>query len=471
MKEALPSASSVRGGLADRRVRVLKSGILAAIALLGLPSTMSRLLNVAFYIVDTLVLGVIGSDALAVIGVVGPLFMVLTSPALLVSSYTTAVVSQLVGAGRYGYLARTGGMILGASLILGSLSALLMVIVAPIAYQLQGVPESVLDDSLAYTYSIAPGIPGLFLAYFFINSMTASGDAKTPLKLNAAAAAINTVLTPILGLGLLGAPSLGVIGVGLSSSISRIVVALYALIYLWRGGLGVVIRPLTPSASLARKMIAVGSPVALNNLALGAGLIVFVSIVSSLGPTVLAAYSLSLRLIEVLQEVSYGLNQAISTIVGQRLGAGMTRSARDAALEGSFMIYTSIAALSVLIYLASKHCIAALSAGDIVMEAIRMIEIVIIGAPFLGLIHAATAVSRGSGHTAIPSLIGVARIWLLRIPLAVVLAGHYGSTGIWLSITVSNIVSGVASMAWILLYPWTKSDVISKRGGLTSSPP
>ncbi|MEM4034227.1 MAG: hypothetical protein QXD16_05985, partial [Sulfolobales archaeon] len=68
------------------------------------------------------------------------------------------------------------------------------------------------------------------------------------------------------------------------------------------------------------------------------------------------------------------------------------------------------------------------------------------------------SVGRGSGHTLIPTILGIIRLWVIRIGLGYILAYQIGlkSYGIWIAMALSNIISGTATLAWIKYGNWAK---------------
>ncbi|MEM2500813.1 MAG: MATE family efflux transporter, partial [Candidatus Bathyarchaeia archaeon] len=81
--------------------------------------------------------------------------------------------------------------------------------------------------------------------------------------------------------------------------------------------------------------------------------------------------------------------------------------------------------------------------------------------PFFGLTMVAMSTGRGSGYTLIPTLIGIFRLWGIRIGLGYLLAFilGMGSFGAWLAIALSNVVGGIASIFWIKYGNWAKPIV------------
>ncbi|MEM2288311.1 MAG: hypothetical protein QW503_04400, partial [Sulfolobales archaeon] len=81
--------------------------------------------------------------------------------------------------------------------------------------------------------------------------------------------------------------------------------------------------------------------------------------------------------------------------------------------------------------------------------------------PFLTLLFIGVAVGRGSGSTVVPLVITLVRMWGMRITLAYTLSTvlGMGTSGLWIAISLSNVIAGIASLVWIALGKWRKPIV------------
>jgi len=298
---------------------------------------------------------------------------------------------------------------------------------------------------------------------FYFNSLSSSmGDTKTPFKISAISSAINIVMDPILIFGLGPLPRMGVIGAALATTISRIITGGLALYLLLSGRLGFRVYPRIPDTRLTLLALRTGGPVAGQQVFVSSGFLVMMGIVARLGDYVMAAYNLSLAIIHIIQAATMGFNLATATMVGQNLGADKVDRALSAARTGLGLV-AGILAAGALFIIAFRGPVVAVFTDipEVASEAERMIGIVAVGMPFLGAFFVANGIARGSGWTGIMSLLGVARLWLVRIPVAYLLVFHtsMGSDGVWWAMTISNIAIGTAGIAWALAGGWAKPIV------------
>lgn len=453
------------GRIERLRSRVVEGPIAATIVYLATPIVAARILGSIQESVDAMFLGRVSTQDLAAPTAAWPLIWLFMGINFGVTTATISIVSQLIGAKRFREASESAGKLLGLSLVLASISLAVIVVAAPFIFRLQGIPESVFDYALAYTYIDVLAIPFMFMMFYFNSLSSSMGDTRTPFKISALASVINIVLDPILIFGLGPLPRMGVIGAALATTISRIITGGLALYLLLSGKLGFTVYPRIPDRHLALLALRTGGPVAGQQIFVSSGFLVMMGIVARLGDVVMAAYNLSLAIIHIIQAATMGFNLATATMVGQNLGAGKIDRAVKAARTGLGLVAGILAAGAIFIIVFRGPVVAVFTdIPEVAAEAEKMIGIVAIGMPFLGTFFVANGVARGSGWTGIMSLLGVARLWLIRIPLAYLLVFEYGmgSDGVWWAMTASNVTIGLAGAVWALSGGWAKPIIREK---------
>lgn len=443
----------------ELRGKVVEGSIAKAILYLAAPIVAARLLASIQESVDVIFLGRVGAEDLAAPTAAQPLFWLFMGINFGITTATLAAVSQLVGARRYEEASRTAGGMLTIAVILGLASTLTMATIAPHVFKAQGIPGEVYDLALAYTMIDALSLPFMFLLIFFNNLSSGMGDTRKPFLVSSLAALINVVLDPFLIFGLGPLPEMGVIGAALATAVSRFIAGGIALYMMLSGVLGFKITPARPWRSLSIMAARIGGPVALQRIIVSSGFLVMMGIVAGLGPIAMAAYNVSLAIVHVIQSATFGFNIAVATVVGQNLGSGRVDRARRAALIGIGLIFSLLSVGAILIYILRGYLVLIFTdIPGVYEESLRMVELISPGIPFLGVFFVANGIARGSGWTGIVSILGIARLWLIRIPLAYTLVYHYGwgPDGVWSSMTVSNVLAGIAGAAWVISGGWLK---------------
>lgn len=256
---------------------------------------------------------------------------------------------------------------------------------------------------------------------------------------------INIVLDPILIFGFGPIPALGIQGAAIATATGRGLAVLYQIYLLAAGRKRVVIRA---------RHLRVELPVMTTLLKLSLGgigqhiiatssWIGLIRIISVFGSTVVAGYTIALRIMVFALLPSWGLSNAASTLVGQNLGAGQPgRAERSVWVTGWVnMIFLGVVGLLLIVF--SEFFVrlfiidpAVITAGS---NCLRIISIGFIAYGFgMVLVNALN----GAGDTFSPTIINVFCYWLLEIPLALFLALHSGlnETGVFISIVIAETI-------------------------------
>ncbi len=452
--------------LESMRKRVVGGPIIKTMIYLAAPIVAARMLSSTQELVDTILLGRVSARDLAAPTAAWPLIWLFMGLVFAVNTSTVAIVSQLVGAKRFKEASEAAGRLYGLVLLMSTVSTITIILIAPLVFRAQGVPDSVYPYALAYTYIDALALPFMATLFYFNSLGSSMGDTKTPFKLSALSSIINIVLDPILIFGLGPLPMLGVVGAAIATSISRIISGSLAFYILISGRLGITVKPLKPNRAVVNATVRIGGPIAGQQLIVSSGFLVMMGIVARLGDIVMAAYNVSLAIIHVIQNFTWGFNAATATMVGQSLGAGDRGRALKVALRGLILVSLMLSAGAVFLFVFSGALVRIFTDIDeVAIISERMIRILSLGTPFLGAFFVSMGVARGSGRTMFMSVLGVARLWLVRIPLAyllVFLVG-LGDLGIWASMAISNILAGIVAVAWVLTGRWSRGPVVGKR--------
>ena len=175
-----------------REMDFLGGGPAANLARFALPALGANLLQSADQVVDMLVVGAfVGERGLAALANATMVGFVANSLSLGLAVGATVLVSRRLGAGERDGASRAEGAALLAALVLSAAVALPCALLAGSLYGVLGVPADALADAAAYTRVWAAGLPGAFLLSAAGAVVRARGDARTPMWLAVAVAAVN----------------------------------------------------------------------------------------------------------------------------------------------------------------------------------------------------------------------------------------------------------------------------------------
>ena len=409
------------------------------------PLVLQNLSRMVMLWVDTAFAGRLDRSAQAAMGVAGPISYVVVS---VLAALSVAAVATVARAWGEGDRAKQEGEAAAAAL----------------AAAVVGVPATLLGlwalPALATLLPVA-GSPGVTVAaqaflrweaaalFFLCLDLAASGILRgagrtaVPMAAAVAANALNVVLAWILMFGHLGAPRLGLEGAGMATAAAMTLQGLLTFGWLWTPGSPIRLR-ISSFARTGRdalgRLLRVAGPAAVEPLVLQGGFLAFTKIVTGLGETAVAAHRTALTVESLTFMGGYGFVMAAAGLVGQALGEGRPDKARAVLQEclrlsmtvmvGVGIFFLAVPELLVRIFVPGLPAVAALSASCLRIAAFDQ--------PFMAVGMTLAGGLRGAGDARTPALTAVVGVWLVRVPLAWLLAfpAGLGLQGIWITMIV-----------------------------------
>ncbi len=442
----------------ELREKILTSRNMPGLLLwLAMPLVVSGSLDSIYSIIDTFWLSLLGKEALATPNVSWPYTSILFAIGLAIAGAASGIAGQYIGDRNYREASRTMGVALGLLLLFGVPASTLFALSANKYLVLANVPEEVRVLARIYIIIIAASIPLIYIFLVFNFALGAAGDTRTPMKISIATTLINAALDPIL----IFLAGWGVAGAALATAIARGSASLYA-IYSFKTGrheVKVALADLKPDIDRLKLIGKVALPVVFQRVGVTLGFTSMVPIISGLGTPVLAAYAIGQVVLHIDHVIAFPLIRATSIVVAQSLGADKIERAKKAAFSGIAMIVVAVG-IYIVVLLAIRSFFVDIFTDDPMVAQIAKNMLLIFGPSVLGfnLLMLSDSIGRASGHTLFVSLAGLTRLWLLRIPLSWLLAYKlgYNDTGLWAGMAISNYVSGIVGLAWILKGNWCK---------------
>ena len=297
----------------------------------------------------------------------------------------------------------------------------------------EGTAESVaatLHYGRQYLLIMLLGLLPFMMVQVYSSTLRECGQTILPMKAGIVAVFVNLILNYILIYGKLGAPALGVQGAAIATVISRYTEAAIVLIHTHRhkeqnpfaAGL---YRTLKVPANLAKKIIVKGMPLLLNEALWAAGVAMVAQCYSVRGLSVVAAQNISSTISNLFNTVYLQLGGCISIVVGQLLGAGKTKEARDADNKMIFFSVFSCACISILMILVGRFFPSIYNTEENIKELARsFIVIAALAMPLCSFSHCAYFTLRSGGKTIVTFLFDSVYTWVLIIPFAYTLTNH-----------------------------------------------
>ncbi|HTM04688.1 MAG TPA: MATE family efflux transporter [Vicinamibacterales bacterium] len=421
-----------------------------AVILLAIPMVLEMVMESIFAVADIFFVGRLGAQAIATVGITESLMTMIYAIAIGLSIGATAVVARRIGEKDHDQAARAAvqSIVLGLAfaIVIGSAGALF----GPQLLAMMGAGGDVLRIGSTFPRVMVGG-SGTVLMLFLINAVfRGSGDAAIAMRVLWFANAINIVLGPCFIFGLGPFPRLGVVGAAVGTTIGRGSGVLFQLYHLTRRDGRVTIRRqhLGLDTHMMKTILRISGTATFQNFIGMASWMGLVYILTGFGSAAVAGNTIGIRIILFALLPAFGLGNAAATLVGQNLGAGRPQRAHEAAMKAAWYDTVCLAVIG-LVFVAFAPAIVALFTDDAEVAAYgaHCLRIVAAGFPFYGFSMVMVAALNGAGDTRTPTLINVACMWMLELPLAWSLAhpAGFGPTGVFTAVAVAFTAMAIVS--------------------------
>ncbi len=420
-----------------------------------LPLFGSILFQQLYNIADSLVAGkFIGEDALAAVGNSYEITLIFIAFAFGCNVGCSVIVSQLFGGKRLSELKTAVYTTLIAG---GVLCALLMTVGAlfgsPLLHMID-TPDNVFADSKLYLDIYLLGLPFVFYYNIATGIFSALGDSKTPFLFLAASSTAN-IAADILFVTAFG---MGVAGVAWATFLCQGVSCILSLIFVFRrfSGLKTETKPKLFSWLLFRRISAVAVPSILQQSFISVGNMIIQGIINGFGSAVMAGYSASIKLNNLVITSLTTVGNGISNFSAQNLGAGKPHRIREGFKAGLQLEWMLGIPLTFAYVFAGRYllCIFLDSPDGLAMD--TGVDILRVISPFYCIAAiklVADGVLRGCGMMKkfmVATLIDL----ILRVVFASILSRHLGTIGIWIAWPIGWSVATVLSVSFYKTGKW-----------------
>ena len=423
-----------------------------ALGLLAIPMMLEMSMEAIFAVVDIAFVSRLGTDAVAAVGITEALVTVLYAVAIGLGMGVTAMVSRRIGAKEPDAAAQVTGQAIWLGAFLAVLIGVSGAIFAADLLRLMGATDAVVETGSGFTSVLLGGSASILFLFLLNAAFRGAGDAPVALRSLTLANAINIGLDPCLIFGLGPFPELGVTGAAVATTIGRGIGVLYLSYYLFTdyGRLRLQVRHLAIVPRLIRRMILISIGGVGQFLISTSSWIVIMRIVAIYGSAPIAAYTISLRMIEFAILPAWGLGNAAATLVGQNLGADQaTRAERSVWLAARYnLVFMSLLGLC-LVILAPTIIGWFSDDPEILRYGTNCLRIMGIGYPAYAIGMILIQALNGAGDTRSPSVMNFLCFWIVQIPIAYWLATEagLGPNGVFVAIVVSETL--LTGIAWL----------------------
>ena len=455
--------------LREGREISFKNRILLIIQL-SLPSILAQLSSVVMQYIDASMVGQLGANDSASIGLVSSTTWFLGGINSAFSVGFTVQIAQLIGAGQF----KEARKVMKQGLfVVFSLSLLLLAFGFSASFWMPswlGGSEDIIHNASMYLRVYALFIPFSTLRYMAGGSLQSSGNMKIPSMLNILMCFLDVIFNFILIFPshqflkiTIPGFNLRVTGAALGTALSEVVCALCMLYFLLVKSDLLHLRKeehFSWNKNHLKNAAQIGIPVAIESAISSSAYIAFTKIVAPLGTISIAANSFSITAESLCYMPGYGIGVAATTIIGQSIGAkrnDLTKELGNLTVIFGMLI---MACSGILMYIFAPFMIGLLTPNaDIQSLAIQILRIEAFAEPLYGASIICAGIFRGAGDTLVSTILNFVSMWCVRIPLAYFLSSSYGLKGVWFAMSFELCFRGIIFLIRFSRNKWTKNFV------------
>lgn len=440
---------------------------------LSMPAMMAQLSSIMMQYIDAAMVGRLGADDSASIGLVSTSLWLFWGICSAVTTGFTVQVAHKVGASDNEAARKVLRQGLTACAIFSIVISLTGIVIASPLPRWLGGEATICSKASLYFVVFVAALPLLTLNYLAGGMLRCVGNMKIPSMLNVLMCVMDCIFNFILifptrqldlghiSITMPGA-GLGVLGAALGTVMAEAITAGLMFYYVYciqpeirlKGRHG----SYRPDISVMKKALTISAPMTVEHAVICGAQIAVTMIVAPLGVVAIAANAFAVTAESLCYMPGYGIGDAATTLTGQSYGASRPRLVRRFAYLSVGLGMVIMAFMGLLMYVFSHEVMTLMSP----VTAIRQLgsEILRIEAwaePMFAASIVAYGAMVGVGNTTVPAIMNFSSIWIVRLPLAYILSRSMGLKGVWIAMCVELMFRGAIFLIRLVRGRWIPS--------------
>ena len=418
---------------------------------LSIPLMISNLIKTLYGITDGIYVAQISSEDYAATSFTWPVLYLFIAVGLGVSVAATSLMSQRLGARKLKDCSIYAVHTLILTTVLGVIFSILGVITAPFIVRWMGATGSFEYKSYIFLAINSVGLLFDMIFFGYQSILNSQGRTKSMTIISTISSITNVVIDPFFIFdNVLGIPGLnmGLAGAAWATVLSKVLLVVFAIIVVKKESeIEVSFKNFKLDMGIIKHIFSIAIPASLGSSGEAIGFTVLNGFIQSYGTTTLAAFSMGNRLSDIFNQGAIGIGMALTSITGQNIGAGKKERSKDIFKRANIIItfFSLASAIIILLFKDQLLSIFIKDRSDIELwrQASEYMYFSAIITFFMGYFSAINGFFQGVGKTKLTMYLSLARLWVLRLPLIMILKSltDLGSTGIWISMLVSNALT------------------------------
>ncbi|MBQ3634696.1 MAG: MATE family efflux transporter [Bacteroidales bacterium] len=443
--------------------------------LLSLPAMLTQLSNIIMEYIDASMVGSLGADASASIGLVSTSTWLIWGICGAAVSGFSVQVAHLVGAkddkGARSVLRQsmTSVMVLSAIVSLTSVA-----ISGPLPEWLGGTPD-ITEDATRYFRLLSSALPLFQFSMLCSAMLRSSGNVIVPSACGVVLCFLDVVFNFLLifptrevevmghSMTIFGA-GMGVTGAALGSILAEVLACVFLFWYLVRRSQHLALRgesgSFVPTRDCLRKAASISLPMGLQHTVMMTAQVVSTIIVAPLGKLSIAANSFGITAESICYMPGYGIADAAQTLVGQSIGAKRQPLTKNFAKVSVILGMAVMTLTGIIMYAFAPLMMGLLTpVEEIRVLGIEALRIEAFAEPMFAASIVCYGVFVGAGDTLKPGVMNIVSMWAVRLTLAAWLAPKYGLAGVWTAMCIELCFRGIIFLVRMRYGKWMNKSL------------
>ena len=446
-------------------------------ALLSFPSMLAQLVHIMMQYIDASMVGSLGAQASASIGLVSTSIWLFGSLCAAVSVGFYVQVAHKIGANDFAGAREVLRQSFMACILFALVLSCIGVSISHYLPHWLGGGEDICRDASLYFMFFSMCLPFSMLNSLCAGMLRCSGNMHVPSILNIGLCLLDVLFNWLLifpsrtyegsifniqysidipgaGLGVAGA----VLGTAIAFIICSSLMCYFTVVQSKELSLKQDSGTFIPQRSTLRESFRISAPIAVEHVILCGAQIVSTIIVAPLGTIAIAANSFGITVEALCYMPGYGISDAATTLVGQSLGAGRRFLARSFGRITLGMGITFMTLMAVVMYCCSPALMSVMTPDlDVQRLTVEILRIEAFAEPMFAASIVCYGIFVGARDTLIPCTMNLGSMWLVRIVLASILVTTMGLRGVWIAMAIELCFRGIIFLIRFRSDSWLKA--------------
>lgn len=394
---------------------------------IALPIILQNLMQSTVNMLDTLMVGQLGSVEIAAVGLGNQIYMLLNMVLFGISSGGAIFIAQFWGKKENSGIWKMEGVMFSFSMVIALIFTFASVFFPKFLIGLYSKDFHVIEIGARYLRIVAFSFPFFAMSFAFSMALRSTEHVKLPMVATMISLVLNAILNYLLIFGIGFFPSLGIVGAAIATCISRIVECfiLFIVAYSKKYEVASSVKNLFSFTLFeVRKFIKIAFPVIINEAIWGLGTSMHSLIMGRTSTEAISAFNITGTISQITWVFFIGVGNAAGIIIGKKIGEGNETEARKYANTLSWFMPVMAIFIGLLLIPISKFLPFMFNVeANILVQAKMMLMILMCCYPLNAFNMCwVVGICRAGGDTVFAAIIDVCFMWIIAIPLAACVA-------------------------------------------------